>query len=108
MNTISKAKALSRWQQRNPAVANSETHQQAFLSGFDAGREPEEAPTKAEMIASLAAHMAAQREAEAQAKRERLAKLPTGTCVECEGEGEFVGALHATPCDACNGTGKVA
>lgn len=47
-------------------------------------------------------------QADEQARRDRLAQLPAGTCLQCEGLGVLESALHSTPCPDCNGTGRAA
>lgn len=95
--------ALERWLQQNPKFTHSDTHKLAFLNGYDSA-EGQLPLTYEEFIASQSLRF----QAEAAEKRERLADLPAGACPECEGVGQFVGATHITPCDACNGTGRVA
>lgn len=94
--------ALQVWQQANPELASSDTHQAAFLAGYDTLAAP--LPPTGDEIMSKYAHQAAE---DAAQKRQRLAALPPSTCSECEGEGEFVGATHITKCVKCNGTGQV-
>lgn len=98
-----RADALERWQQQNPGIAGSETHRNAFLAGYEAAAGPLPS-TQEDLIAAQAIRF----RAEAEDKQRRVASLPAGTCPECEGAGEFVGATHITQCDACNGTGRVA
>lgn len=95
--------ALKQWQLQNPGIAGSETHRDAFLAGYEAAAGPIPA-TQEDFIAAQAIRF----QAEAEDKQRRIASLPAGTCPECEGAGEFVGATHITKCDACNGTGRVA
>lgn len=97
-----RAAALQAWQQINSQLASSDTHQAAFLAGYDcvAGPLP---PTGDEVMGKYAQQIT---EAAAQ-KSQRLAALPPGTCPECEGDGELVGAMHITKCVACNGSGRL-
>lgn len=97
-----RAAALRGWQEANPALAECETHQLTFLAGYESAAGPLP-PTADEWIAKVAKKIAV---AEKQ-KQQRLAAMPPGTCLTCEGEGEFVGATHITKCVDCHGTGKV-
>lgn len=94
--------ALEAWQQANPQIASSNTHQAAFLAGYDTAAGPLP-PTGGEVMAKYAQQIAEK----AEHKRQRLAALPPGTCPACEGQGEFVGATHITECVDCDGSGKV-
>ena len=97
-----RAAALQAWQQINSQLASSDTHQAAFLAGYDsvAGPLP---PSGEEVMAKYAQQIT---EAAVQ-KGQRLTALPPGTCPECEGEGELIGATHITKCVTCNGTGRL-
>ena len=94
--------ALQAWQRDNALLATSDTHQIAFLAGYDTAAGPLP-PTGKEVVAERAKQIAE----EAEQERRRLSALPPGTCPECEGEGEFVGATHITKCVTCGGTGRV-
>lgn len=94
--------ALRRWQKLTPELAKSATHRQAFMAGYEAGAGP--LPISQE---EFVAQLALQIKATAEERRQRLAKLPAGTCPDCEGEGFFESALHSTKCENCNGTGLV-
>lgn len=97
-----RAVALQVWQQANPHLASSDTHQAAFLAGYDTAAGPLP-PTGGEVMAKYAQQITEK----AEHKRQRLAALPPGTCQTCEGQGEFVGTTHITMCVDCDGTGKV-
>ena len=94
--------ALRDWQKANPTLAESKTHQLAFLAGYEAAAGPLPLTTD-ELLDKLAKRIVA----DEKQKRQRLAAMPPGTCPTCEGEGEFSGATHITKCVDCHGTGKV-
>lgn len=99
---MARSAALQRWQQATPEHAQSASHRQAFMAGYEASAGP--LPISQ---AAFIAQQVLQIKATAEERRQRLADLPAGTCQECEGEGFFESALHSTKCENCNGTGLV-
>lgn len=86
-------------------VADASTHRAIYFMALLSRAQNARAD---ESIKKFVQGYAEQIKTEAAAKQLRLAALPKDACPECEGEGEFAGALHTTPCEACNGTGRVA